>query len=578
MDNKEINVVDSILIPIVEREISTIQGEINGKEEEPKEELKEKNRLLLYTHDNPVTLNDEVINICYELKTIDDIQKQKLQLYAILNRLSTLSLNDEQKEEIKDIMGLSSKKIKDILNSVVNDTEEIKELKGKKEYLDNLMNTLKELDVRYLNSEDIEYLSNLMISKQVDTEDITKILIEIITKSAFNMNNIRKENVDNKQAPVEEITDTIEEIFAKYNYNFTNFNEINRKLILEKGNKKSISDILSILRRNNISIKISDMQDCLTQILLNSDGMIASNIIENIKEDTKKTSMNKDLSINFKEFIKRPSLFLREDNSKEFKGGYNNYNEVRKILINNGINPIDVIYRHGSIFSTSYENVLDNIEIFKLYSVPKDAYARTLTSLTIKDPAATIDQFIELNCLDALIDSFSYINRGSRDPMFYRIIKARMVGESIYSTYNYADKKALSGKITSPSIKGYGITVTNKQEVINEYNVQGLSQCDNLLKGVKCNGPIIKALSNYFINVLEKNYKVDELRYSFNGETVSRIKVLRVYEELINKGAAGTVDSIRYAIYKNSILTKEKYDKIEECLNETFKNVRGVAR
>ena len=99
-----------------------------------------------------------------------------------------------------------------------------------------------------------------------------------------------------------------------------------------------------------------------------------------------------------------------------------------------------------------------------------------------------------------------------------------------------------------------------------------------MLNGVKCNGPIIKALNDYFINVLEKNYKVDELRYNFNGETVSRIKVLRVYEELINKGAAGTVDSIRYAIYKNSILTKEKYDKIEECLNETFKNVRGVAR
>ena len=180
MDNKKINVVDSILIPIVEREISTIQGEINRKEEEPKEELKEKNRLLSYTCYNPITLNDEVINICYELKTIDDFQREKLQLYAKLNGLSTLSLNDEQKEEIKDIMGLSSKKIEAILNLVVNDTEEIKELKGKKEYLDNLMNTLKELDVRYLNSEDIEYLSNLMISKQVDTEDITKILIEII--------------------------------------------------------------------------------------------------------------------------------------------------------------------------------------------------------------------------------------------------------------------------------------------------------------------------------------------------------------------------------------------------------------
>lgn len=577
MDNKETNVVESILIPLVEREISTIQGEINRKEEEPKKELKEKNRLLLYTHDNPITLNDKAINICYELKTIDDIQKQKLQLYAILNRLSTLSLNDEQKEEIKNIMGLSSKKIEAILNLAVEDTEEIKELKGKKEYLDNLMNTLKALDIRYLNSEDIEYLSNLMISKQVDTRDITKILIEIITKSAFNIGNNRKETTDNRQAPVEEITDTIEEIFAKYNYNFTNFNEINRKLILEKGNKKSISDILSMLRRNNISIKISDMQDCLTQILLNSDGMIASDIIENIKEDTKKTSMNKDLSLNFAEFVKRPSLFMKND-SDSYYARYDNYKEVRRILVENDINPIDVIYRHGSIFSTSYKNLLDNISIFKLYNVPKDVYTKTLTSLTAKEPAATIDQFIELNCFDVLKNSFSHINRTPKNLMFYRIIRARQLGDSIYSEYSYENKRPLSGKITDSRSNSYGINTGNKKKVINEYNVQGLSQYDDLLMGVECNGPIIKALNNCFIKVLEDNYKVDELSYSFNGEIVSRIKVLRVCEELINKGAAETVDSIKYAIYKNSILTKEKYDKIEECLNETFKNVRGVAR
>ena len=577
MDNKEINVVESILIPLVEREISTIQGEINRKEEEPKKELKEKNRLLLYTHDNPITLNDKAINICYELKTIDDIQKQKLQLYAILNRLSTLSLNDEQKEEIKDIMEVSIKKIEDILNLVVEDTEEIKKLKGQKEYLGNLLSTLRELDMRYLNSEDIEYLSNLMIERSVDTKDITKILIEIITKSAFNISNNREENVDNSPVPVEEITDTIDEIFAKYNYNFTNFNEINRKLILEKGNKKSIDNILSTLRRNNISIKISVVQDCLTQILLYSDDAIVSDIIENIKEDTKTISQNRSLSLNFIEYLKRPSLFMKEDSDKYY-ARYNNYKEVRRILIENDINPIDVIYRHGSIFSTSYENVSNNISIFKLYSVPKEIYTKTLTSLTIKDPAATIDQFIELDCFDALKNSFSHINRTSKNLMFYRIIRARQLGENIYSEYNYENKKPLSGKITDSSSNRYGINPGNKKKVINEYNVQGLSQYDDILGEARCSGPIIKALNNYFIKVLEDNYKVDELRYSFKGEIISRVKVLRIYEELINKGAAGTVDSIRYAIYKNSILTEEKYDKIEECLNETFKDIRGVAR
>lgn len=90
-------------------------------------------------------------------------------------------------------------------------------------------------------------------------------------------------------------------------------------------------------------------------------------------------------------------------------------------------------------------------------------------------------------------------------------------------------------------------------------------------------GSIILASNNYFITAIEE-YKVDDLRYDFNGVIISRFKVLRIYETLINNRMAGTYNAILYAICKNSILTEEQYRNITACLDRTFGNLKGVAR
>ena len=150
------------------------------------------------------------------------------------------------------------------------------------------------------------------------------------------------------------------------------------------------------------------------------------------------------------------------------------------------------------------------------------------------------------------------------------------MGDPIYSERKTQNIEFL-GKISSDSKNGYGINRDNKQDVVSQYIPDFNSIYDEIVNKDRNAGPIILAINNYFVKSIEE-YKVDDLRYDFNGVIISRFKVLRIYETLIKNRMAGTYSSILYAICKNSILTEEQYRNITACLDRTFGNLRGVAR
>lgn len=212
----------------------------------------------------------------------------------------------------------------------------------------------------------------------------------------------------------------------------------------------------------------------------------------------------------------------------------------------------------------------------KLYGIPKNVYNRTLYSLIASNPLSAIDQFIELGCYRYILSNFSYVIKRPDDLMFYRIVKAKQLGDPIYSERRTQNIEFL-GKISNDSKNGYGINRSNKQEVVSQYVPSFNPMYDEVVNRDRNAGSIILASNNYFITAIEE-YKVDDLRYDFNGVIISRFKVLRIYETLIKNRIAGTYNAILYAICKNSILTEEQYRNITACLDRTFGNLKGVAR
>ena len=339
----------------------------------------------------------------------------------------------------------------------------------------------------------------------------------------------------------------------------------------------------------------------MAQIFINSNSSIISTVIENIKEDIEKNkiqfnnNLSDGLSIErvFSEYLDTPSIFIngkrkyrRRNGGGHGPGGgngdtpiigaFNNYVRNRELLLEKGININLVITKCKTLLGTPYQKVKENFDCFEFYGIPESVYNRTLYSLTATDPLSAIDQFIEVGCYRYILSNFSYVSRMPDDLIFYRIVKAGQLGDSIYSERKTQNVEFL-GKISNDSKNGYGISRDNKQDVVSQYIPNFNPMYDEAVNKDRNAGPILLANNNYFIKAIEE-YKIDDLRYDFNGVIISRFKVLRIYETLIKNRMAGTYNAILYAICKNSILTEEQYRNITTCLDRTFGNLKGVAR
>ncbi len=228
-------------------------------------------------------------------------------------------------------------------------------------------------------------------------------------------------------------------------------------------------------------------------------------------------------------------------------------------------------------FDYYFKNPFQTNYSFDFYKILPEIYKNTLSSLKAVDPLSSIDQFIEVGCYEYILSNFSYVNKRSDDLMFYRIVKAGQMNKDIYSKRR-TQKVQFISSISNDKNNEFNLNDSDKVESVGQYIPTFDSRFDDVVNSNRNAGPIILAYNNYFIKKIEE-YKMDDLRYNFNGVIISRYKVLRIYETLIKNHMAGTLGAIKYAICKNSILTEEQYRNIEDCLEKVYgKNLRGVAR
>lgn len=530
---------------------------------------------------------------------------EKLEMYKELSKLSFYPLTEEQKLDISNIMKELIKEINEIKKYIVDSNVILKDTDDKLKEIDGIIEKVTALysNRGYLNSNDIMNIVNILKDSTLSVEEQVTIVQKLSLLSLDIINSNEKEEQEEDILVIEETgvdRDELVNLFKEYGYDFDDFKERDKNMMLNYGRIENIRGMLDVLASNNLRIYIKGTSHKLTQIFVNSNGSIISTIIENIREDIEKnkikfnSGLSDGLSIErlFSECLDTPSMFI--NGKRKYKrrsgghgpgggsgdtaviGAFNNYVKNRELLLEKGIDINLVITKCKTLLCTPYQKVKENFACFEFYGIPENVYNRTLYSLTATDPLSAIDQFIELGCYRYILSNFSYVNRRPDDLIFYRIVKAGQLGDSIYSERRTQTVEFL-GKISNDSKNGYGINRDNKQDVVSQYIPSFNPMYDKAVNNDRNAGPIILANNNYFINAIEE-YKIDDLRYDFNGVIISRFKVLRIYETLIKNHIAGTYNAILYAICKNSILTEEQYRNITVCLDRTFGNLKGVAR
>ena len=461
-----------------------------------------------------------------------------------------------------------------------------------------------------MNSDDITSIANILKESSIPISEQTKILQELGILSIKLINSDKLEETEEEVYTIEETNldkEELSEVFTKYGYKLEDFKARDQSKLLKYGNLLVISQILEVLKNNHIYIDIKEFSHKLTPILINSDETIISTILENIKKDYEDAASESkgnyssfhELSPErmFAECLNAPSIFIKgkheykkrvteskggsvgeNNNSDLVYGSYDNYIKNRELLIKKGVDINKVVMKCLTLLSMPYQKVKENFDSFEFYQIPRAVYSNTLSSLKAADPLSAIDQFIELGCYEYVLSNFSYVNHRPDDLMFYRIVKATQLGEPIYSDRNTRNVELL-GKISNDKKNGYSINKDNKEKVVEQFIPEFNPIYDEVVSKDRNAGPVILTYRNYFITTLEDKYKMDDLRYDFNGVIISRFKVLRIYETLMKNRVAGTYNAVLYAICKNSILTEEQYKNITDCLDRAYgSNLREVAR
>lgn len=584
------------IIELLQKEINNIN---TNNQEISKLEI-EKNQLknVLVELQKIIDAPKEIKNLNLEeiakyTSNITEEVKEKIKFYIFIfeNTNDLIKITDEQinyiKNIIKNIIAEINEKIKEIEKQIEKNknSDQVKDI-------NDLIIKLKGLDDgTYFNSNNIDNLRKILdkyIGEHLSIDEYIKIIIKItntsvenITKGEFSLADEDKTDEVEEVPEVNNSEEDIKNLLKKFNYDFSALKDKNKELILKFGNMENIEAILSILHKNNIRINISNRKNQFTILLNLSTPQIVSAIIDNIKID----NVNENLSLNqlFDDYLDEISLFVKgkrtyskkgkgghPNDKKYLTGGFEHYVKNREFLLSKGVKNInDIMKKCSSSMVISHNTFISKFKAFELYNIPIEVISSTLSCIGASEPLTMLDHFIEVGCFDYVLNNFSKVTVSNS--MIYRLIKAKQEGLTNDDLYKRFEKKVvLPSNITVDKFNGYGINKTNGSSVIRQYYPNFSPKYNEIIDQEDNFGPLVLVYDNFFIKKLEEMCKEDEYRYNFNGVIISRFKVLRYYETLLKKSIASTVDSVMYAVCKDSILTEEQYKTIENCVDKIF--------
>ncbi len=584
------------IIEILKKEIDNI-----SKNNQEISKLKvEKNQLkkllielqkIVNTPKSIIDLNLEELSK-YTSKITEEV-KEKINFYCFIlkNANDLISIREEQVNYIKNLISNIINELNVKLDKIEKQIEQNKKTKAIDE-INELITKINELNVNgYFNAKDIEELRKILdkyIGTDLSLDEYIELIIKITNASITNITkrdvSIIEENNDELIEEVLEVNNNEEDIInllKKYNYDFNLLKDKNKELILKFGNVSNMDSILSVLQKNNIKIDISSRENQFITLLTMSTLQIVNTIIENIKIDNKEESLI--LNQIFDNYLDQISLFVKGNRTykkpgkggspsdkKYMVGGFEHYIKNREFLLNKGVTNInDLMKKCSSSMVISHNTFVSKFKAFELYHIPTETISSTFSCMKAPEPLTMLDHFIEVGCFDYVLSNFSKVIVG--DSIIYRLIKAKQEGSTNADLYRQFDKKVvLPSTITVDKLNGYGINKTNGSNVIGQYYPDFSPKYNEIVMQEDNFGPLVLVYNNFFIKRLEEMCKEDDYRYNFNGVIISRFKVLRYYETMIKKSIAGTVDSIMYAVCKDSILTEEQYKTIKNCVDKIF--------
>jgi len=530
------------------------------------------------------------------------VKEDEEELKTVINAAYFLVSNDielveRQKEDLRELNYRANIKRRNLKKSIQRretnvETIEVysaleKELKGfsKEGYIPN--DTIKRVFelLKIKEEEQGEYLKQILMFN-----------LDRFTSVNF-LNNGKEQGVEQIELISEVIgledakmsIEQLQSVFEQHGYNLSLLDDELTESLIRQGDLSKINNIFDSIKRNKIDF-ISDSKESmvfLVNLLLNS----SSEIIDEACKVFKDACVDSKFIRNYKPVFFPSSDEINDNNvnrrrkasnisvhdtqvegvsRNKIVGRYRDFMENLDLLESLGYDRKFLLERQTAIITLPHSTLSRHLEELKLYEFPVDSGKFSLSALGSYRIMEYTDAFIELG-EEQYIYNFPSKLWGFRDAYFDRLYTFKKLGVP-YQYETNGIPKLMQSVIDSDTSHGVtkdkvSNTVPRDAEVILRGN-----KYSELLDSYLPMEISQEMLDSPFVKQLDSKYKRTNATYDINGVLISRRKLLRNYQFLMNTDLipSGEKDIEQIllvsAIYK-SRLSIDEIEKVNNGLN-----------
>lgn len=439
---------------------------------------------------------------------------------------------------------------------------------------------------------DIFLLNSVFKALDISTEEMTDIL-KFILKYNRQIYDYKTGNCNIKTLTLLGKTNISElkDIFSRFGFDFESFSVKVKDNIMQFANVSNIENVLRSLKKNGYDVKDEYL---LMGLIIGSDELTIDRISSlAFARGLLPDEVLKIGSILIKQSCNRVKSSLIHDRFLIFNfidpnlyvfGASDDFEKNIKELSKWGISVRYVYERAPQVLCSSNIVLTHNLALFQEYGFSLKTKTNKLSSPVISmlmnyTTYQIIDRFIEVHPLGIqyLRENLSILKQIKRldDLVFYKLY---------YSSKNDKDNSAfmlivdsnsylcMQGKVSGLSSIYYdsyaSINEDNKYIITKAYTPVYTRDYYALVKNEIDHDIDARVFDSPYIQHINKySDKKEALVYNFDGIRISKLKVLRIFDALLNAGILLDDESFLFAVLFNTIISHEDYEKVKSMIS-----------
>lgn len=537
--------------------------------------------------------------------TTDDkkpVSRDNIKKLAILSKVAKdspkgyLYYNGSQRRDMKDFIWSLVRRKRLMERQLDQDNKSKGYLENEIKNCDILLSKFNKYDGNHI-IEDPSYLTTITNSfDSINLPPVKRLLfLKDIIRAEKDIFEAKTNDGTNLNYDVSLTFESAKSVLARYDIKFSDMPLKDQDYLVDNGSESNMIELLDIIKKSSVSSYytfLDERLDVLAYILCNSSvetlnrmADVARNHNLDLSKYPKNVFGNEPTNKN-----KHRRYIINRKTAGKKRNNINDKEEISKPLSNTFFKNVSLLNQLGIPIEKASEQTVSlmpheilkrNTSISNLYNIgfiKPSTGQYVLTGLLNNNMDVSLDRFIELGLYDYAVENKSSLN--SYTDLAFRRLK--------YALDRYGEdnivKRSNTITITSEVRKenGFDINYDNVDDFCPFCDVTPPDERFLKIANYSNSSYNPDILQHPYISTLEEYKSNNGISYNIDGVLVSRFKVLRIFNTIINHPSLGIDDmeGFVYSIKCNSLWDSDQMNKIDNHIELMFEkgDVNGISK